>query len=279
MRQAYPSDLSDAQWELVADLFPAADTGRPRTVNLRDILDALFYVNRTGCQWRYLPHDFPRWDLVYSYFRKWSQDGTWDTIQQRLREAVRRQVGKEPSPSLGCIDSQSVKGTECGGTHGIDAHKKINGVKRHVLVDTVGLILAVVVTAASVTDATAAREVFRRAQAAELPRLQKVLGDHGYGKEGLPEWTKDNTPFCLEITGKEEGEKGFKAVKWRWVSERTFAWLGRSRRNSRDYEKLPRSSESMLKISSMQLMLRRLKPKDTSVIFKYRHKTQENKAK
>jgi putative transposase len=270
MRQAYPSDLSDAQWELLAALFPPAETGRPREVNLRDVIDAIFYVNRTGVQWRYLPHDFPRWDVVYSYFRKWTKDGTWDEVQRVLREGVRKQADREPTPSLGCVDSQSVKGTECGGVHGIDGNKKINGVKRHILVDCMGLILAVFVTAASVTDAKAAREVLERVEAAGMPRLQKVLGDHVYGNEGLPEWTKENTRFRLEITGKKAGEKGFKVVKWRWVVERTFAWLGRCRRNSRDYEKLPQTSESMLKISGIQLMLRRLRPKATPFVFTYR---------
>lgn len=136
-------------------------------------------MNRTGCQWRYLPHDFPRWDVVYSYYRKWSKDGTWEEIQQQLREGVRQQAGREATPSLCCIDSPSVKGTECGGAHGIDGNKKINGVKRHILVDTLGLLVAVVVTAASITDAAAAREVFHRAQAGGMPRLEKVLGDHG----------------------------------------------------------------------------------------------------
>jgi putative transposase len=270
MRQAYPSDLTDAQFELLADLFPEAQTGRPREVNIRDVIEAIFYVNRTGVQWRYLPHDFPRWDVVYSYFRKWAKDGTWDKVQRVLREGVRQQAGRETSPSLGCVDSQSVKGTECGGEHGIDGNKKINGVKRHILVDTVGLLLAVFVTAASVTDAKAAREVFRRATAEELPRLEKVLGDHVYGYEGLPEWTAENTKFRLEITGKKAGEKGFQVVKWRWVVERTFAWLGRYRRHSRDYEKLPQTSESMLKVSGIQLMLQRLSPKKSSFIFNYR---------
>ena len=266
MRQPYPSDMTDAQWELLADLFPEAKTGRPREVSIPDVVDAIFYVNRTGVQWRYLPHDYPRWDVVYSYFRKWGKDGTWDKVQRVLREGVRQTAGREATPSLACVDSQSVKGTECGGDHGIDGHKKINGVKRHILVDTMGLLLAVVVTAASVTDAKAAREVFQRATAEGLPRLAKVLGDHVYGNEGLPEWTADNTTFRLEITVKdptpqEPGKKKFKVIKWRWVVERTFAWLGRYRRNSRDYEKLSQTSESMLMISGIQLMLRRLKPR------------------
>lgn len=282
MRQPYPSDMTDAQWELLADLFPEAKTGRPREVSIPDVVDAIFYVNRTGVQWRYLPHDYPRWDVVYSYFRKWGKDGTWDKVQRVLREGVRQTAGREATPSLACVDSQSVKGTECGGDHGIDGHKKINGVKRHILVDTMGLLLAVVVTAASVTDAKAAREVFQRATAEGLPRLAKVLGDHVYGNEGLPEWTADNTTFRLEITVKdptpqEPGKKKFKVIKWRWVVERTFAWLGRYRRNSRDYEKLSQTSESMLMISGIQLMLRRLKPRGDAFVFHY-PKNQENKA-
>jgi putative transposase len=274
MRQPYPSDLSDSQWELLADFFPEAETGRPREVDIRAVVDAIFYVNRTGVQWRYLPHDFPRWDVVYSYFRKWSKDGTWDNLQRHLREGVRQAAGREATPSLACVDSQSVKGTECGGEHGIDGHKKINGVKRHILVDTMGLLLAVYVSAASLSDAKAARQVFQRATTEGLPRLVKVLGDHVYGYEGLPEWTAAQTPFRLEITTKEttvaKGEKKrFQVMKWRWVVERTFAWLGRYRRNSRDYEKLPQTSESMLKISGIQLMLRRLKPQKRPFVFHY----------
>lgn len=274
MRQPYPSDLSDRQWELVMDHFAEAETGRPREVDIRAVVDAIFYVNRTGVQWRYLPHDFPRWDVVYSYFRKWGVDGTWDQMQRLLRQGVRQAATREATPSMACVDSQSVKGTECGGEHGIDGHKKVNGVKRHILVDTMGLLLAVFVTAASVTDAQAAREVFRRVRGENLPRLVKVLGDHVYGYEKLPEWVVLNTEFILGITGKKStqqrgGKKEFKVVKWRWVVERTFAWLGRYRRNSRDYEKLPQTSESMLKISGIQLMLRRLAPKNGGFVFHY----------
>jgi putative transposase len=282
MRKAYPSDLTDPQWELLAEFFAEAERGRPREVNIREVVNAIFYVNRTGVQWRFLPHDFPNWDVVYSYFRKWGKDGTWSQVLRLLREGVRTQAHREPTPSMACVDSQSVKGTECGGTHGIDGNKKINGVKRHILVDTMGLVLAVFVTAANVTDASAAREVFQRAKAEGLPRLQKVLGDHVYGNEGLPEWTKNNTQFRIEITGKQAnkkaGEKKFKVIKWRWVVERTFAWLGRYRRNSRDYEKLPQTSENMLKISSMQLMLQRLRPKKAAFVFHY-PKPQENTPK
>jgi putative transposase len=256
------------------NLFPEAETGRPREVDIRTVVDAIFYVNRTGVQWRYLPHDYPRWDVVYSYFRKWGHDGTWDQMQRLLREGVRQAAGREATPSMACVDSQSVKGTECGGEHGIDGHKKINGVKRHILVDTMGLLIAVFVTAASVSDAQAARVVFRHATVEGLPRLVKVLGDHVYGYEGLPAWTAANTSFVLEITVKDATpaktkKRKFNVIKWRWVVERTFAWLGRYRRNSRDYEKLPQTSESMLKISGIQLMLRRLAPKEDAFVFHY----------
>ena len=142
-REPYPSDLSDAQWELLADLFPEAKTGRPREVNIRDVVDAIFYLNRNGVSWRALPHDYPPWELVYWYFRKWGRDGTGDEAQRALREGARKNAGRDPTPSMACVESQSVRGTECGGDHGIDGHKNVNGVKRHILVDTMGLILAV----------------------------------------------------------------------------------------------------------------------------------------
>ena len=278
-RKRYPSDVTNEEWAFVAPYLTLMRQDAPQREHpLRDVFDALRWLVKTGAHWRYLPHDFPPWELVYAYFRKWGKDGTWEALVRRLRQGVRQQAGREATPSMACIDSQSVKGTECGGAHGIDGHKRINGVKRHILVDTMGLLLAVVVTAASVTDAAAAQAVFRRAQAVGLPRLEKVLGDHVYGYEGLPQWTEDNWGVRLEITGKKEGERGFKVIKWRWVVERTFAWLGRYRRNSRDYEKLPETSESMLKISSIQLLIQRLKPKEDSFVFHY-PKTQETSAK
>src|SRR4051794_21207922 len=136
MRQPYPSDMTDAQWELLADLFPEAETGRPREVNIRDVVDAIFYVNRTGVQWRYLPHDYPRWDVVYSYFRKWGKDGTWDEVQRFLREGVRQAAGREATPSLACVDNQSVKRTECGGGPWIHRAQKNKGGERDHLLGT-----------------------------------------------------------------------------------------------------------------------------------------------
>jgi len=163
MRQPFPNDLSDNQGERVRDLFAKAETDRPRAGDIHAVVDAIFYVQRTGVQWRYLPHAFPRWDVVYSYFRKGGADGTWDQMQRLLRQGVRQAAPREATHRMACVDSQSVQGTESGGDHGIDGPKKINGVKRPILVDTLGLLLAVFVTAASGTDAQAAREVFRRA--------------------------------------------------------------------------------------------------------------------
>jgi len=163
MRQPYSNDVSDNQGERVRDLFAKAETGRPRAGDIHAVVDAIFYLKRTGVQGRYLPHDFPRWDVGYSYFRKWGQDGPWEQRQGRLREGVRQAAPREATPGMACVESQRVQGTEGGGDHGIDGPKKINGVERHIVVDTLGLLLAVFVTAASGTDAQAAREVFRRA--------------------------------------------------------------------------------------------------------------------
>ena len=276
MRQAYASDLTDDRWVILEPLIPPSKHGgRPRSekTNMREVVNAICYLNRTGCQWRFLPHDLPPKSTVYYYFSQWRKDGTWDHIQQRLREQVRVAAGKEATPSMVIMDSQSVKGTELGGERGIDAHKKINGRKRHLLTDTMGLIIAVVVTSAGVLDGYAAQELLAQLQPHNGPRVKKALGDNAYGKCGLPEWVKKNGYYTLEITGKAPGESGFKVIKWRWVVERTHAWMGRYRRHSRDYEKLTESSEAMIKVSSVQLMLSRLKPNKNQPRFRYPKKS------
>jgi putative transposase len=273
MRAAYVTDPTDAQWALLEPVVPAAKPGgRPRaeTTNMREIVCAIFYLNRTGCQWRLLPHDFPKKSTVYYYFSRWRDDGTWDEFMRVLREQVRVAEGKEPTPSMVIIDSQSVKATEVGGEHGIDANKKINGRKRHVLTDTLGVIVAVIVTSAAVLDGNAAKELLALLKPAEFPRLKKGLGDNAYGKCGLPEWVKNHGYYELEITGKDPHAKGFKVIKWRWIVERTHAWLGRYRRHSRDYERRTDSSAAMLKVSMIHRMVNRLK-KSTHVDSPFRY--------
>lgn len=273
MRKPYVTDLTDEQWALIEPLVPPAKHGgRPRApqTNLREIVNAIFYLNRTSCQWRLLPHDFPPKSTVYYYFSHWRDQGAWELFLKVLREQVRAAAGKEATPSMVLIDSQSVKGTEIGGEHGIDANKKINGRKRHVLTDTLGLLLAVVVTSAAVLDGHAAQALLAKLNQQDYPRVTKVLGDQAYGKCGLPEWIQAHGYYVLEITGKDPTVKGFQVIKWRWMVERTHAWLGRYRRHSRDYERRTDSSEAMLQVSMIHRMLNRLK-KSTHVDSPFRY--------
>lgn len=271
-RTAYPTDLTDEQWASLEPLIPPAKRGgRPREVNMREVLNAIIYLNRTGCQWDMLPHDLLPKSTVYDYFAAWRDDGSWQRMMDALRARVRIEAGREATPSAASIDSQTVKTTERGGEHGYDGGKKINGRKRHILVDTMGLLLAVLVTTAALDDGAAASAVVDRLDPKDYPRLEKLWGDNKYHNHSFRHWLAMNRPgWDLEVKTREPGIKGFAVLPKRWVVERTFAWQGRCRRHSRDYERRTDSSESMLRISSVHLMLRRLAPEKNMPRFRYR---------
>lgn len=263
-RRRYSSDLSNREWAIIQPLLAqTSGPGRPRTVDLRAIVNAIFYINRTGAQWRLLPKDFPAWSHVYYYFRKWSRDGTWRRINDALRAKVRVGVGKLADPTAAIIDTQSVKTTEAGGPRGFDAHKQINGRKRHVVVDTLGLLLIVVVHAASIQDPAGAKLALTPL-IGRFPRLALMWAD-GIYRGPLVEWVREQLGCALSIVTRTAGQRGFQALPKRWIVERTLAWLNRNRRLSKDYEHDLRASESMVYLASIRLLLRRLDKQQRAV--------------
>src|SRR5438552_209318 len=273
-RKRYPSDLTDAQWALVGPWIPPPRPGgRPRKTNMREVVNAIFYLTREGCSWRGLPHDFPPWKTVYNYFEDWKRDGTWDQFLTALRRRVRQAAGRDPDPRVGCIDSQSTKTAYGGQAVGTDGGKKVRGRKRHIAVDTMGLLLAVVVTAGNVDDARAAQPVFAQMPGKDFPRLEEVQADTRYHSPPLDRWLRvHHRPYRVRVVSREAGERRFIPLVSRWVVERTFAWLGRYRRLSKDYEHLSESSEAMLKLAGIHHYLRRLCPNRVSRTQRFRFK-------
>src|SRR5687768_15111539 len=253
--QSYPSDVTDAQWKLIGPLIPVYPGGRPRTTDLRDVVDAVLYLLRTGCQWRYLPKDFPPKSTVWRYFDEWRHNGTLDLIHDRLRTKVRTQEKPYAPRTTASVDSQSVDTTSGGEARGRDNAKNVDGRKRHIVVDSMGLLLAVLVTAASADDGRAAPELFARLGGQPMGKVVRMYADSKYHNLKLYEWVDANARWGLEIIRRPEGSRGWVKLPIRWTVERTFAWLGRCRRLSKDRERSVLSSEAFIKLAMIQLML------------------------
>ena len=257
-KQLYQTDLTDSQWLIIQDLIPPAKPGgRPRSLDMRMVVNAILYIVVGGIQWRMLPREYPKWQSVYTYFRTWRDDGTWQRIHDTLRAQLRRREGRHKHPTAGSLDSQTVKtGVTPNGVRGFDGGKLTTGRKRHILVDTCGFLLAVVVTAASVQDRDGARLLLERL-AGFCKKLRLIWVDGAY-RGSLLDWVAHHFWFRLQPVLRPDGQKGFAVLARRWVVERTFAWLGLHRRLAKDYERLPASSEAFIYIAMTRIMLRRL---------------------
>jgi putative transposase len=281
-KKTYKTDVTDAEWEQLRPLLPTPKIGgRPRLYSIREIVNAIFYITRSGCSWRLMPNDLPYWKTVYHYFRLWRLDGTWERLNTDLREQTRVKAGRSAQPSAGIIDSQSVKTTGVGGARGYDGAKKVNGRKRHLLVDTQGFVLKVKVHEANISEWDGGRlllEPFRDewVRQTKLPRLQHIWVDGGY-KDGFDEWVRTELGWSIEMVKhppKPRGvwapkdavidwskilpPPGFRVLPRRWVVERTFAWLSTNRRLSKEYERVTETSEAFIYAASSRLMLKRL---------------------
>ena len=266
----YPSDVTDEQWALIEPHIPVYPGGRPRKTRTRDVLDAILYILRTGCQWRYIPADLPPRSTVWRYFDEWRHNGTLDQIHDSLRRQVRT-VEKPYHPrTTASVDSQSVDTTSGGEERGRDNAKNVDGRKRHMVVDSLGGRRGGGVPAASVDDAKGAAELFARLDGQPMSQVRRMYADSKYHNFKLYEWVDANADYEMTIISRPEGSKGWVKLPIRWMVERTFAWLGRCRRLSKDREKSVRSSEAFIKLAMIHLMVRRLRPAGTEAEFHYR---------